>query len=70
MPILRERLETALPIEDVFAFVADFANASRWDPGVAMPAEVLAGARKRWPVTVVEEHLPFPYVGGVRPAFR
>ena len=33
-------------------------------------AEVLAGARKRWPVTVVEEHLPFPYVGGVRPAFR
>ena len=25
---------------------------------------LLADARKRWPVTVIEEHLPFPYVGG------
>lgn len=31
---------------------------------------LLADARKRWPVTVIEEHLPFPYVGGGRPAFR
>jgi carbon monoxide dehydrogenase subunit G len=35
MPILREQLQTDLPIEDAFAFIADFANASRWDPGVA-----------------------------------
>ena len=33
-------------------------------------AALLADARKRWPVNVVEEHLPFPYVGGSRPAFR
>lgn len=33
-------------------------------------AALLAEARRRWPVTVVEEHLPFPYVGGGRPAFR
>lgn len=35
MPRLREQLQTALPIDEAFAFVADFANASRWDPGVA-----------------------------------
>ena len=35
MPILREQLQTDLPVEDAFAFIADFANASRWDPGVA-----------------------------------
>src|SRR5574338_648511 len=35
MAILRERIETSLPIADAFAFVADFANAERWDPGVA-----------------------------------
>ena len=35
MPILREQLQTDLPIEDAFAFIADFANAGRWDPGVA-----------------------------------
>ena len=27
-------------------------------------ATLLAGARRRWPVAVIEEHLPFPYVGG------
>jgi hypothetical protein len=25
--------------------------------------EAIAGARQRFPVTVVEDHLPFPYVG-------
>jgi hypothetical protein len=25
--------------------------------------EAIAGARLRFPVTVVEDHLPFPYVG-------
>jgi len=32
---LHERIETRLPIDEAFAFVADFANASHWDPGVA-----------------------------------
>ncbi len=27
-------------------------------------ASYLAGARRRWRVAVIEEHLPFPYVGG------
>jgi hypothetical protein len=33
-------------------------------------AALLADSRRRWSVTVIEEHLPFPYVGGRRPAFR
>jgi carbon monoxide dehydrogenase subunit G len=52
MTILRERIETSLPIADAFAFVADFANAERWDPGVASsirmnPGPVAIGARYR-----------------------
>ena len=35
MATLRERIDTALPLDEAFAFVADFANAARWDPGVA-----------------------------------
>jgi carbon monoxide dehydrogenase subunit G len=32
---LRETIATSLSVEEAFAFVADFANASQWDPGVA-----------------------------------
>lgn len=35
MALLRERIDTRLGIDEAFAFVADFANAARWDPGVA-----------------------------------
>jgi carbon monoxide dehydrogenase subunit G len=31
---LNERIETTLPIEAVFAYIADFANSQEWDPGV------------------------------------
>ncbi len=34
MTMLNERIETSLPVDEAFAFVADFANAERWDPGV------------------------------------
>ncbi len=34
MTRLYEQIETALPPERAFDFVADFANADRWDPGV------------------------------------
>jgi carbon monoxide dehydrogenase subunit G len=37
---LHERIETTLPIDETFEFVADFANASRWDPGVATSERV------------------------------
>jgi carbon monoxide dehydrogenase subunit G len=35
MTRLHEIIETPLPIEDAFAFIADFANSQHWDPGVA-----------------------------------
>lgn len=35
MAVLRERIETPLDLATAFAFVADFANSARWDPGVA-----------------------------------
>jgi carbon monoxide dehydrogenase subunit G len=40
MPRLHETLETALPLEETFDFVADFANAARWDPGIASSERV------------------------------
>jgi len=43
MTKLHERIETTLPIDDAFAFVADFANASHWDPGVATSERIDAG---------------------------
>ena len=43
MAILRERIETALPLDDAFAFVADFANSAQWDPGVASAERPDAG---------------------------
>jgi carbon monoxide dehydrogenase subunit G len=35
MSTLREVIETRLPQAQAFTFIADFANASRWDPGIA-----------------------------------
>lgn len=43
MTTLHERIETTLPIDEAFAFVADFANASQWDPGVATSERIDAG---------------------------
>jgi carbon monoxide dehydrogenase subunit G len=40
MTRLHERIETALPLEDTFDFVADFANAERWDPGVVRSVRI------------------------------
>lgn len=50
MTIIREQVHTALPVDRAFAFIADFANAERWDPGVAAstrltPGPVDVGAR-------------------------
>ena len=35
MTRLSETIETTLPIEATFAYLADFANSQEWDPGVA-----------------------------------
>src|SRR4051812_35030363 len=33
MPRLHETVETALPVDETFAFLADFATSQVWDPG-------------------------------------
>ncbi len=66
MPRLHETIETALPIDEAFAFVADFANSSRWDPGVATserldPGPVGVGARYRLGVRMRGRVTPMEY---------
>ena len=43
MTRLHETVETSLPVEEAFAFVADFANAQQWDPGVATSERIGGG---------------------------
>lgn len=63
MPRLHETLDTRLPIDDTFAFVADFANASRWDPGVVRSERIDTG-----PLAVGARYrLDVRMRGGVRP---
>ena len=52
MAVLREQIESPIGIDAAFAFVADFANAEQWDPGVASSVrlddgQVRVGARYR-----------------------
>ena len=66
MPVLREQIETALGIEDAFAFVADFGNAARWDPGVATSEPVDArptgvGSRYRLGIRMAGRVTPMEY---------
>jgi hypothetical protein len=35
MAHFRTQITTSLPAEEAFAYMADFANVARWDPGVA-----------------------------------
>lgn len=72
MTILRERIQTGLPLEEAFAFVADFANAQRWDPGVAFSErtdggrigqdDVGVGTRYRLGVRFAGRTAPMDYV--------
>jgi carbon monoxide dehydrogenase subunit G len=66
MPRLHEIIETPLPIDDAFAFVADFANASAWDPGVATSERiddgpVAVGARYRLGIRMSGRVAPMEY---------
>ena len=66
MTVLRERIDTSLPLDEAFAFVADFANAERWDPGVASsirtdPGPVGVGARYRLGVRMSGRVSPMDY---------
>jgi carbon monoxide dehydrogenase subunit G len=66
MTRLHETIDTPLPIDDAFAFVADFANASQWDPGVATSERlddgpVGAGARYRLGIRMRGRVAPMEY---------
>lgn len=43
MPLLKETMEVDRPLDDVFAFVGDFANTKDWDPGVADASKITDG---------------------------
>jgi carbon monoxide dehydrogenase subunit G len=43
MTRLREQIDTPLATDAAFAFVADFANSMKWDPGVATSERVDSG---------------------------
>ena len=66
MTTLRERIETPLPIDETFAYVADFANSQEWDPGVATaerldPGPVGVGSRYRLGVRMGGRVAPMEY---------
>lgn len=66
MTKLHERIETPLPIDETFAFIADFANSSAWDPGVAASERiddgpVGLGARYRLGVRMRGKVVPMEY---------
>ena len=66
MTTLRERIETPLPIDEAFAYVADFANSQEWDPGVATaerldPGPVGVGSRYRLGVRMGGRVAPMEY---------
>jgi carbon monoxide dehydrogenase subunit G len=44
MTTLNERIETALPLQEAFDFIADFSNADQWDPGVASTTRLDTGS--------------------------
>ena len=43
MARIQESVDTDLPLDQVFDFVADFANIEQWDPGVTRSAQRLNG---------------------------
>jgi carbon monoxide dehydrogenase subunit G len=66
MARLRETIVTNLAPERAFAFVADFANSARWDPGVASSERLddgplAVGARYRLGVRMAGRVAPMEY---------
>ncbi len=43
MTTIREQIDTTLPIDVAFAYVADFANSQEWDPGTATSERIGGG---------------------------
>jgi carbon monoxide dehydrogenase subunit G len=67
MTVLREQIETTLPVDEAFRFVADFANSAQWDPGVVSSVRVGegpvgVGTRYRLEVRMGGRTAPMEYV--------
>jgi hypothetical protein len=63
---IHQRIETELPLEPTFDFVADFANAQRWDPGVVSSKRlgegpVAPGSRYQLEVRMRQRVAPMTY---------
>ena len=66
MTRLNEHIDTTLPIEAAFDYVADFANSQEWDPGVERAERLDAGpigvgARYRLGVRIGSRVAPMDY---------
>jgi carbon monoxide dehydrogenase subunit G len=66
MTRIHQRIETALPIDDAFDYVADFANSHAWDPGTLSSRRldsgpVRAGARYLLDVRMGDRVAPMEY---------
>jgi carbon monoxide dehydrogenase subunit G len=76
MTRLHEEIETPLPLDVAFPFVADFANSSRWDPGVRSseavdPGPPAVGSRYRLIVRMGGRFAPMEYrVSALEPMRR
>jgi len=66
MTRLNERITTTLPIEEAFAYLADFVNSAEWDPGVATAERIGSeeagiGARYRLGIRRGDSVVPMEY---------
>jgi dehydrogenase/reductase SDR family protein 12 len=66
MVLLEQELEVSRSLDETFAFVGDFANTKRWDPGVAQAEKVTdgpigVGTRYRLRVLFNGRELPMTY---------
>jgi len=66
MTRLNRRIATPLPADEAFAYLADFANAAEWDPGVASSdmigsGQVGVGTRYRLGIRRGERIVPMEY---------
>ena len=66
MTRLHEQIETPLPLDVAFPYIADFSNSSRWDPGVRSseavdPGPPAIGARYRLMVRMGGRFAPMEY---------
>ncbi|MEO6577474.1 MAG: SRPBCC family protein [Candidatus Limnocylindria bacterium] len=66
MTTIRKQIVTALPMDEAFAYIADFANSAEWDPGVETAERmndgaVGVGARYRLTVVMGGRTAPMEY---------